>query len=118
MRGAAYDDTRGGMMIKEFRLGALFCLSLATAVVYAQDIQTKGALRGTIADAHGAVMPNAKVTVTGQQTVDRVVATNDEGVFEVDNLTPGTYKVKAEQRDFKTASVNGVEVFVGKATAI
>ena len=103
-------------MIKGCSLVIAVCLLATTGV--AQDIQTKGALRGTIADVNGAVISNAKVTVTGQQSVDRVVATNDQGVFEVDNLTPGVYNVKAEQRDFKTASVSGVEVFVGKATAI
>src|SRR2546427_5254817 len=103
-------------MIKGCSLVVAVCLLATTGV--AQDIQTKGALRGTIADINGAVIPNAKVTVTGQQSVDRVVATNDQGVFEVDNLTPGVYNVKAEQRDFKTASVSGVEVFVGKATAV
>src|SRR2546425_5663396 len=103
-------------MIKGCSLVVAVCLLATTGV--AQDIQTKGALRGTIADINGAVISNAKVTVMGQQSVDRVVATNDEGVFEVDNLTPGLYNVKAEQRDFKTASVSGVEIFVGKATAI
>ena len=52
------------------------------------------------------------------QIVDRTVTTNDEGVFEVDNLTPGTYRVKAEQAGFKAVSVSEVEDFVGKATAL
>ena len=105
-------------MEKRFLLAAVSCLGFGAHALYAQDIQTRGALRGTIRDVQGGVISNAKVTVTGTQTVDRIVTTNDVGVFEVDNLTPGTYNVRAEQRAFKTVVVAGVEVFVGKATAL
>jgi hypothetical protein len=105
-------------MKESFLLVVALCLSLTPAATPAQDIQTKGSLRGTITDVNGAVIANAKVTVTGPQTVARVVTTNHEGVFDVDHLTPGTYHVKAEQTGFRAASVSNVEVFVGKATTL
>jgi hypothetical protein len=105
-------------MKKNFPLVAVFCLSLATAPVYAQDIQTKGSISGTVVDINGAVVQNARVTVTGQKTADRVVTTNDNGLFEVENLTPGAYNVRAEQTGFKATAVPNVEVFVGKTTAL
>ncbi len=69
-------------------------------------------------DVNGAVVQNVKVTISGQKTIDRVATSNDEGVFEVQNLTPGIYRLKAEQTGHKTTSVSHVEVFVGKVTAL
>jgi len=96
----------------------LLCLSFASFVARAQDIQTKGSISGTVVDINGAVVQNAKVTVSGEKTVDRVATTNYDGIFEVDNLTPGSYRVKAEQTGFKATAVSEVEVFVGKTTAL
>jgi hypothetical protein len=94
------------------------CLGLGSFGVYAQDIQTKGSISGTVVDVNGAVVQKAKVTITGQKTVNRVVTTNDKGAFEVENLTPGFYNIKAEQTGFKTTSASHVQVFVGKTTAL
>jgi carboxypeptidase family protein len=105
-------------MMKKFLLSIVSCFSLAFFAAYAQDIQTKGSISGTLVDVDGAVVQKAKVTISGQKTVDRVVATNDEGVFEVENLTPGVYNVRAEEAGFKTASISNIEVFVGKTTAL
>ena len=99
-------------------LPVVLYLSSASPGLYAQDIQTKGSLRGTIVDVKSAVIQNVQVTVTGQKTIERVVTSNAEGVFEVQNLTPGIYRLQAEQTGFKTTSVSHIEVFVGKATAL
>ena len=105
-------------MMKNFLLVVVCCLGLTQVAVSAQDIQTKGSISGTVVDFNGAVLQNAKVTVTGEKTVNRVSTTNESGVFEVDNLTPGSYRVKAEQTGFKATAVSDVEVFVGKTTAL
>jgi len=105
-------------MKKSLLLAVALLLSVAHPAFYAQDIQTKGSLSGTIVDVNGAVIQNVKVTITGQETIDRVVTTNDESGFKVQNLTPGTYRVKAERTGFKAVSVSDVEVSVGKATAL
>src|SRR5438132_6216880 len=105
-------------MITKFLLIMLLCLSFASFVARAQDIQTKGSISGTVVDINGAVVQNAKVTVSGEKTVDRVATTNYDGIFEVDNLTPGSYRVKADQTGFKATAVSEVEVFVGKTTAL
>ena len=105
-------------MKRSLLLAVVLYLSSASPALYAQDIQTKGSISGTIVDINGAAIPNVKVTITGQKTIDRVVITNDESVFEVQRLTPGIYLLKAEQIGFKTTSLSDVEVFVGKATAL
>ena len=98
-------------------LGTLWLWLCAPGVVLGQDFATKGAIRGRVVDASGAVIPNAKITITGP-TGERVSSANEAGEFEVSNLLPGVYTVKAEQTGFKTASVPNVEVFVGKVSAL
>ena len=105
-------------MKKSFLLVVVLYVSVAHPPLYAQDIQTKGSLSGTIVDVNGAVIQNVRVTITIQKTIDRVVTSNHEGVFEVQNLPPGIYRLNAEQTGFKTTSVSQVEVFVGKVTAL
>jgi hypothetical protein len=92
----------------------LLCVALPG---FAQDIATKGGISGRVTDATGAVLPKAKVTISGSAG-DRVVETNAQGDFEAQNLVPGNYKVKAEVSGFKSISVPNVEVYVGKTAAL
>src|SRR6266496_1189818 len=93
-------------------LSFVLCLGLAWMVA-AQDIQTKGSIAGQVIDTGGAAIPGATVKVTGQLG-ERTVTTNDQGLYSVENLVPGTYKVRVEQTNFKVAEVTDVTVFVGK----
>jgi hypothetical protein len=98
------------------RLLTILCVALAGTAVHAQDVTT-GSIGGTVQDANGAAMPGAKVTITGP-TGERTTVTNEEGVFEVEGLIPGTYNVKIEQAGFKGAAANNVQVFVTKKSAL
>src|SRR5215470_13196417 len=102
--------------MKKFILMFLaFCLlGFAALTAFAQDIQTKGSLKGTVTDPGGAVVAGATVTITGAAT-DRTVTTNGDGAFEVTNLNPGIYKVHIEQKGFKAVE-SSPTVYVGKAT--
>src|SRR3989441_3731003 len=92
-------------------------LTLMGLSAAAQDISTKGAISGTVVDTTGAVVPGATVTVTGP-IGERVVLTNSGGGYDVANLIPGKYTVKASLTGFKTAAVSDVTVYVGKATSV
>ena len=95
----------------------LVCFTLAvTAGVFAQEVTT-GSIGGTVSDSSGAAIPGAKITVTGP-TGDRTTVTNEQGVFDVDALIPGTYNVKVEQTGFKSAVANNVQVFVTKKATL
>ena len=101
-------------MMKGFLLVvAVLCISLASSVALAQDLSTTGSVGGKVADLNGAALAGATVTVTGP-TGERSATTNNEGVFEVQNLNPGDYSVKVTQNGFKTALVSTVTVYVGK----
>jgi len=92
-------------------------LALLGSPATAQDISTKGGISGTVVDATGAIVPGATVTITGPIAV-RDVVSNAQGQYEVSNLIPGKYTVKASLAGFKTASMSDVTVYVGKMTSV
>jgi len=95
---------------------SLLCFTVIPA--YAQgDLSTRGIIRGAVTDPNGAAIPGARVTITGT-TGDRNITTNDEGVYEVNNLIPGVYTVRIEQSGFTTVNATNQTVFVGKATTV
>ena len=65
--------------------------------------QTMSTIRGTVADATGAVVPGAEVTVTEVQTqvTVRTVTSNAGGDYEVPDVVPGVYRVTAALDGFK-----------------
>jgi len=67
-------------------------------------------LRGTVAEADGAAVPNADVTVMGEGGVSKKVKTDSEGAFSVDALTPGSVRVVASLAARNLYSETEVEV--------
>jgi outer membrane receptor protein involved in Fe transport len=69
---------------------------------------------GTVRDATGAVVPNAKVTLTNTATGVSAEKTSDaNGNFEFFTVRIGTYVVTAEKTGFSIALVDNVQVTVG-----
>jgi hypothetical protein len=73
-----------------------------------------GTVVGTVRDASGAVMPAAKVTLTGVATGISISRTSaDDGNYEFSAVKPGTYVVTAEKTGFALALVDNVQLQVG-----
>jgi hypothetical protein len=72
----------------------------------------KGAIRGTVYDPIGAVIPNATVTATNEEDNTKVFSTttNDNGEFLLENLPSGKYSVKAEVVGFQSSVYSNIEV--------
>lgn len=65
--------------------------------------QFRSAIEGTITDPSGAVVPDAKVTLTNTDTgVSQSVQSNAEGLFRFPSLGPGRYKLTATKQGFST----------------
>jgi hypothetical protein len=61
-----------------------------------------GTLLGTVTDATGAAVPNAKVTATEVSTgAIHLSASNDSGNYTFPDLQPGLYSVTVEAKGFK-----------------
>jgi len=77
---------------------ALLVLSLGIA--YSQAVNAT--LLGTVTDSTGAVVANAKVTITEVTTgVKHSGQTNDSGNYTFADLPPGSYAVEVDQTGFK-----------------
>jgi Carboxypeptidase regulatory-like domain/TonB-dependent Receptor Plug Domain len=71
--------------------------------------QLTGTLSGTTTDTTGAVVPNAKVTMTNQLNGDvRTTVSNANGYFSITAIQPGTYTVAIEAQGFKQWKQEGV----------
>lgn len=55
-------------------------------------------LRGKVTDIHGSPLPGASIVVLSPR---QVTVTNDQGIFEMENLKPGTYSVRATYVGFE-----------------
>jgi len=72
-------------------------------------------ITGTVQDSSGAVIPNAKVTITQQARAEsRDVATNDRGEFSAPNLQIGQYSVTVTVPGFKTQVFNDIVLAIDK----
>ena len=62
-----------------------------------------GSLGGTVLDESEAMIPEANVDVTNQDTAfQRSVTSGKDGMFLVPGLPPGPYEVRAEANGFRT----------------
>jgi hypothetical protein len=94
-----------------FVVALLVC---AAAPAWAQ-VDRGGRLQVTVVDPSGGVIPNATVTVTGQDDPTRVVTlapatTSPAGVATFESLVPGRYTVQASFDAFQTITVKDVRV--------
>src|ERR1700726_2065586 len=73
-----------------------------------------GRILGAITDQTGGAISGATVTVTDvQRGVARALTTDDSGAFNAPNLTPGTYKVRAEFKGFKAVERDNILLETG-----
>ncbi len=101
------------------------CAMLVTALTLAvpalarsQSQATTGEINGRVLDAQGAVLPGVTVTSRNTQTgLVRSVVTNEQGVFALPLLPPGTYEVTVELPGFATFKQT-VPVTVGSTITI
>ena len=87
-------------------LSLLFSVSLFGQAV-------NGTIVGSVTDASGAVVPNAKVTITEQATnVSHTANTNEGGNFTFADLPPGNYSVSVELTGFKKEQRKDIALLV------
>lgn len=89
----------------------LFATFLLSGTLWAQIDQ--GAIRGTVQDPTGAVVPGAKVTLTNEATRFTLeTTTSSDGSYSFTPIKIGNYTVSVESKGFQTVSQAHVEVHV------
>src|SRR5712671_3101462 len=98
-------------------LGSLAGILLLCLPAFSQG--SFGRILGTVTDQSGAVISGAAVTVLDKDRgVSRTLTTDDAGVYNAPNLTPGNYTVRAESKGFKVYERTGIILEVGREVRV
>jgi len=90
---------------------SLFLAAVSASILTAQTF--RGTLLGTVADATGAVIPGASISVKNMDTgIERTTQSNSDGAFRVPELPVGRYSVTVTMSGFNPYHAEGVEVAV------
>jgi hypothetical protein len=97
-----------------------FILSLTVvSSAAAQSTAINGTIEGTVKDEQGALLPGVTVTVANIDTGDqRIVVSNENGLYRAPLLSLGTYRVAAELQGFKKFEQTGVSLRAGQTAVI
>jgi carboxypeptidase family protein/TonB-dependent receptor-like protein len=100
-------------------LCVLCCVCVLVRDAAAQSQAANGTIEGTITDSSGAVIPGVTVTITSAETgVERVLVTNERGLYRAPLLPLGTYRVIVELQGFKRFEQTEVKLSVGQTQVV
>ena len=113
---AGYDRTR---FRRARRYTALLTVFFLLALVNAFGQATDGNISGTIIDSSGGAVAKVQVQAENNATgVKSTTSSDGSGVYRVDNLPVGTYKVTASAPGFAQSVVEGVSVALNVNTTV
>lgn len=105
-------------LMKKIISATAFCVLIFAGQAFAQST-TAGGINGRVVDPQGAIVSNATVKVTNDGTNASVTVTaNEDGVYRVTNLQPGTYTVEFSAGSFAPSKATNIVVEVGRSTAV
>ena len=104
-------------MFRPALASALLAFLSISGQLYAQAVY--GNVVGSVTDASGAAVPNAKITIRDMdRDVSNVTTTNDSGNYSQRYLIVGRYQVRAEAAGFQTSVQDNVNVSVDAETKV
>ncbi len=89
----------------------LLLLVFGAGIAFAQS--DRGTVRGTVTDPSEAVIPNAKVVLTGIENGEiRETTTGDEGIYVFPEVKAGLYQLAVEAPGFSRTLIENIKVDV------
>ncbi len=105
--------------MRTLRITLCFTILLMLAGKLFAQAGATGTILGTVTDMSGAIVPNAKVTVTNTATnVDFRTSTGSSGDYNAPALNPGSYKVIVESAGFDRSIMSGITLTVNQKIRI
>ncbi len=99
-------------MIKNLLMRSL-TLTLMIACCVVVGFAQNASISGLVTDPQGGAIPGATVTVTNKATnASRTVTSSSDGSYQVPQVIPGTYRIKAESKGFASIVNEEVQVLV------
>src|SRR5687768_10266562 len=96
-----------------FALVALFICASAAAQ------ETRARITGTAIDGQGSLVPGVTVTALNTATnVSTEAVTNASGVYTIQQLVPGPYKITASLQGFKTLVREGIDLHTAETVTV
>lgn len=97
----------------------MFAFCIVAAVPHSIHAQTsKGILAGIVRDSTGAVVPNADILITNEDTGEtRTVTSSSTGAFRVEAINPGRYRIHVTTPGFAPMDVQHINVLPSVVTA-
>ncbi len=93
------------------------CLLLSVAHVGLAQNTNSSDIRGTVADASGAVLPGVTVTVKNNDTgVVSKFVTNSDGLYDTNSILPGNYTISFSKEGFQKLVRGPIALQVGLVT--
>jgi Carboxypeptidase regulatory-like domain len=100
--------------VRKFRVWIGLCLALVLllGIPPTSQAQTnKGSISGVVLDSQGATVPNADVRVVNKDTGETGASQSDSaGLFRINLLTVGNYRVEISKGGFRKIVLDGVSV--------
>jgi hypothetical protein len=98
----------------------VFCVAIFSFSVKAHSqLAGTGSIQGSIADATGAIIQNANVTVTNIATqVKHTAVTGGSGLYSFPNLAIGTYTLDVAAQGFEQYRQSNIVLEVGSSIAV
>ncbi len=98
-------------------LASLLLLVGIALPAHAQE--TRARITGAVVDGQGSVVPGVTVTALNLATnVGTEAVTNASGLFTIQQLQPGPYRVTAALQGFKTFSREGIELHTAETVTV
>src|SRR5262245_35363023 len=81
--------------------------------------QSTTSIRGTVSDPTGAIVPGVSVTIEDKGTgATRTAITDDSGRYQILQVPPGLYRLRAELSGFKTVVRDNLQLLVNTPTTL